>query len=208
MFSEVVLGLKYDVAIDVWSLGCVLVEMHMGEPLFNGSDEADQLRKIMEILGPIPNTVESSPKIAKLEKQNPKLAQYLQQQRSGTFKALRSLEDIVGMRTGGPGGRRKGAGHDVKAYEVFVDLYVNFYDTIRENRNVLHLLLFVIRSLYRSYRNIHRESSNTTNASGDLYLQILLQQLEYVFDQMDTSEPDNSMDQDDAMDQDSDQMGI
>ena len=101
---EVVLGLKYDVAIDVWSLGCVLVEMHTGEPLFNGSDEADQLRKIMEILGPIPNDMlESSPKIAKLEKQNPKLAQYLKQQRSGTFKALRSLEDIVGMRTGGPG---------------------------------------------------------------------------------------------------------
>ena len=58
------LGLKYDVAIDVWSLGCVLVEMHTGEPLFNGSDEADQLRKIMEILGPIPNDMlESSPKI-------------------------------------------------------------------------------------------------------------------------------------------------
>ena len=101
---EVVLGLKYDVAIDVWSLGCVLVEMHTGEPLFNGSDEADQLRKIMEILGPIPNDMlETSPKIAKLEKQNAKLAQYLKQQRSGTFKALKSLEDIVGMRTGGPG---------------------------------------------------------------------------------------------------------
>ena len=36
---EVLLGLSYDLAIDMWSLGCILVEMHTGEPLFSGSDE-------------------------------------------------------------------------------------------------------------------------------------------------------------------------
>jgi len=36
---EVLLGLPYDLAIDMWSLGCILVEMHTGEPLFAGSNE-------------------------------------------------------------------------------------------------------------------------------------------------------------------------
>ena len=33
---EVLLGIPYDLAIDMWSLGCILVEMHTGEPLFSG----------------------------------------------------------------------------------------------------------------------------------------------------------------------------
>lgn len=36
---EVLLGMPYDLAIDMWSLGCILVEMHTGEPLFSGANE-------------------------------------------------------------------------------------------------------------------------------------------------------------------------
>lgn len=46
---EVILGLPYTVAIDMWSLGCILVEMHTGEPLFSGSDQFDQMCKIVEV---------------------------------------------------------------------------------------------------------------------------------------------------------------
>lgn len=46
---EVILQLPYSVAIDMWSLGCILVEMHTGEPLFSGSDQFDQMQKIVKV---------------------------------------------------------------------------------------------------------------------------------------------------------------
>jgi len=48
---EVLMGLLYNTAIDMWSLGCVLVEMHTGEPLFAGKSTHDQMGKIVEVFG-------------------------------------------------------------------------------------------------------------------------------------------------------------
>lgn len=54
---EVILGLPYTVAIDMWSLGCILAEMHTGEPLFSGSDQFDQMQKIVKLLGMVPSSM-------------------------------------------------------------------------------------------------------------------------------------------------------
>ncbi|XP_059609866.1 putative dual specificity tyrosine-phosphorylation-regulated kinase 3 homolog isoform X3 [Phlebotomus argentipes] len=48
---EVIMGLRYTTAIDMWSLGCILVELYTGSALFAGEDEFDQLSCIMEMLG-------------------------------------------------------------------------------------------------------------------------------------------------------------
>ena len=37
---EVILGLPFSCAIDMWSAGCVLAELYLGEPLFVGADNA------------------------------------------------------------------------------------------------------------------------------------------------------------------------
>lgn len=38
----------------MWSLGCILVELYTGYPIFPGESEAEQLQCIMEIMGTPP----------------------------------------------------------------------------------------------------------------------------------------------------------
>ncbi|KIY70038.1 hypothetical protein CYLTODRAFT_420127 [Cylindrobasidium torrendii FP15055 ss-10] len=48
---EVILGMHYHMAIDMWSLGCILAELYTGFPIFPGENEQEQLACIMEVLG-------------------------------------------------------------------------------------------------------------------------------------------------------------
>ncbi|EJD02073.1 uncharacterized protein FOMMEDRAFT_29176 [Fomitiporia mediterranea MF3/22] len=48
---EVILGMNYSMAIDMWSLGCILAELYTGYPIFPGENEQEQLSCIMEVLG-------------------------------------------------------------------------------------------------------------------------------------------------------------
>lgn len=51
---EVILGLPYATSIDVWSCGCILAELFKRSPLFCGTSEADQLDRILRIIGTPP----------------------------------------------------------------------------------------------------------------------------------------------------------
>lgn len=48
---EVLLGLPFCEAIDMWSLGCVIAELFLGWPLYPGSSEYDQIRYIIQTQG-------------------------------------------------------------------------------------------------------------------------------------------------------------
>ena len=43
--------MSYHMAIDMWSLGCIMAELYTGFPIFPGENEQEQLSCIMEILG-------------------------------------------------------------------------------------------------------------------------------------------------------------
>ncbi|BFU21537.1 protein kinase domain containing protein [Entamoeba histolytica HM-1:IMSS-B] len=42
---------RYSTAVDVWSFGCVVAEMIVGQPFFQGESASDQITRIMKILG-------------------------------------------------------------------------------------------------------------------------------------------------------------
>ncbi|KAL6504903.1 Mitogen-activated protein kinase mmk1 [Orobanche hederae] len=50
----------YSAAIDVWSVGCIFLELMDGKPLFPGRDHVHQLRLLMELIG-TPSEVELGP---------------------------------------------------------------------------------------------------------------------------------------------------
>jgi serine/threonine protein kinase len=55
---ELLVGkVPYELSIDIWSAACIIAEMTMGKPLFDGDSRIDQFRKITAILGsPTPDT--------------------------------------------------------------------------------------------------------------------------------------------------------
>ncbi|KAL6975965.1 Shaggy-related protein kinase zeta [Sarracenia purpurea var. burkii] len=42
---------EYSTSIDIWSAGCVLAELLLGQPLFPGENAVDQLVEIIKVLG-------------------------------------------------------------------------------------------------------------------------------------------------------------
>ncbi|XP_072011147.1 dual specificity tyrosine-phosphorylation-regulated kinase 1B-like isoform X1 [Engystomops pustulosus] len=164
---EVLLGMPYDLAIDMWSLGCILVEMHTGEPLFSGSNEVDQMNKIVEVLGTPPNHMLD---------QAPKARKYFDKLPEGTWTVkknkdikkdykvpgTRRLHEVLGVETGGPGGRRAGEqGHSPSDYLKFKDLILRMLDYDPKTR---------ITPFYALQHNFFKkttdEGTNTSNSNS------------------------------------------
>lgn len=135
---EVLLGIPYDISIDMWSLGCILIELHTGEPLFNGCNELDQVNKIVETLGmPPASLLDKGYKTGKFfvkfpnqtgshyyvpRKHKKCRVQYLP---PGT----RKLYHILGVDSGGPHGRRRGEdGHSTADYLQFLNLVLQMLE--------------------------------------------------------------------------------
>ncbi|XP_014270682.1 serine/threonine-protein kinase minibrain isoform X2 [Halyomorpha halys] len=164
---EVLLGIPYDLAIDMWSLGCILVEMHTGEPLFSGSNEVDQMNKIVEVLGmPPKHILDQAHKTRKYFEKSPTGDGYvLRKTKDGKkYRApgTRRLHDILGVESGGPGGRRLGEpGHSVSDYLKFKDLIYRMLDYDPKTRVTPYYAL-----QHNFFKRTADEGTNTSGSSG------------------------------------------
>lgn len=60
---EIILGIPYTPAIDMWSFGCILAELSSGQALFPGSNEMEQMDRFSELLGlPPKNVIDHAPR--------------------------------------------------------------------------------------------------------------------------------------------------
>ncbi len=177
---EVLLGLSYDMAIDTWSLGCILVEMHTGEPLFNGHNEFDQMNKIVEVLG--------MPPLHMLE-QGSKSKRYFDKLPDGTWTpkrmpatkdskkyrapGTRRLRDLLGSEIGGPQGRRSNEpGHSYHDYVKFEDIIVRMLHYDPKQRILPHETLqhpfFKRQSNENAPPPLTNATTNTTTPNSGL----------------------------------------
>lgn len=59
---------NYTTSIDVWSVGCVIAELMLGQPIFPGESGVDQLVEIIKILG--------TPSKEQIQAMNPEYKEY------------------------------------------------------------------------------------------------------------------------------------
>ncbi|XP_074023755.1 LOW QUALITY PROTEIN: dual specificity tyrosine-phosphorylation-regulated kinase 1B-like, partial [Numenius arquata] len=164
---EVLLGLPYDLAIDMWSLGCILVEMHTGEPLFSGANEADQMNRIVEVLGlPPPHMLEQAPKARKYFEKLPEggwaLKRNKESKKEYKVPGTRRLHEVLGVESGGPGGRRAGEqGHAPSDYLKFKDLVLRMLDYEPRSRITPFYAL-----QHNFFKKTSDEGTNTSNSTS------------------------------------------
>lgn len=54
---EIILGIPYDFAIDMWSAACTIYELYTGRIMFSGKSNNQMLKFFMDIKGKFPNKV-------------------------------------------------------------------------------------------------------------------------------------------------------
>jgi len=70
---EIVLGIPYSQAADMWSLGCIIAELTTGRPLFPAIDENELLELFIMVIGiPPPEMIEKAKKKNKFFDKNGK----------------------------------------------------------------------------------------------------------------------------------------
>uniref|UniRef100_A0A8C9K076 Homeodomain interacting protein kinase 4 n=1 Tax=Panthera tigris altaica TaxID=74533 RepID=A0A8C9K076_PANTA len=180
---EILLGLPFCEKVDVWSLGCVMAELHLGWPLYPGNNEYDQVRYICETQGlPKPHLLHAARKAHHFFKRNPhpdasnpwqlkSSADYLAEtkvrpleRRKYMLKSLDQIETVNGGAAGAPPGGpgRAEPGGPLSGCDKVQQTRTHVQDTIRiryslcSGCNIQHTLAHPYKAMRLStLRRVH-----------------------------------------------------
>lgn len=95
---EVIFKMPYDQSFDIWSVGCVLFEIHAGKPLFPAKDSDELVQMIIELLGPPPEKfIKSIPEWQKYfspSDEDPQIYNYIVHEPSRSSSSRSSVNNI------------------------------------------------------------------------------------------------------------------
>lgn len=98
---EVILGLGWSMPSDLWSAGCILVELYLGELLFATHDNLEHLALIEKIVAPFPQRILSRAKNSQLVEDafdrngKHRMGRVLPPESAAYVQKMRPLESIV-----------------------------------------------------------------------------------------------------------------
>ncbi|KAH9323496.1 hypothetical protein KI387_018135, partial [Taxus chinensis] len=94
---EVILGLGWDYPCDIWSVGCILVELCLGETLFQTHENLEHLAMMERVFGPLP--------IHMIKKANGRHAKYFRHGKrldwpegASSSKSIRAVRELSSLR--------------------------------------------------------------------------------------------------------------
>ncbi|KAK3050862.1 U4/U6 small nuclear ribonucleoprotein prp4 [Extremus antarcticus] len=124
---EVILGMPFDYAIDMWAIGCTLFELYTGRILFAGADNNQMLRAVQECRGKFPMRMLKKSTLA--EKHFDFDGNFFSQERDkitgkATMRQLNFNKTAVGkdLRARLSGTTKGMKAEEVKEHAAFVDL--------------------------------------------------------------------------------------
>lgn len=103
---EVILGLGWSMPSDLWSAGCILVELYLGELLFATHDNQEHLALIEQVISPFPLRMLKRAKNSELveeafdDKGRHRMGRVLPPEGASFVSKMRPLESLIGPEDG------------------------------------------------------------------------------------------------------------
>ncbi|OBT69535.1 CMGC/DYRK/PRP4 protein kinase [Pseudogymnoascus sp. 23342-1-I1] len=122
---EIILGMPYDFAIDIWSVGCTLYELYTGKILFVGRSNNQMLRSIMECRGKFTTKMLRKAQFAHMHfDEQTNFLSVEQDKLSGrdTVKTLALAKPTRDLRTRLASGAKGLPDDEIKELNLFIDL--------------------------------------------------------------------------------------